>query len=69
MHNRRVHACIKYWCVIVIMLVGTLLLQYFVPASVRLGPSFGYTAAVVGMSDRVESTVFKVRQMYTAQYS
>jgi len=55
-----VQAAVKYWFVLVVMLVGTLLLQYFVPASVQLGPSFGYTAAVVGMSDRVESTVFKV---------
>lgn len=60
LRNRRVHAAIKYWCVLVLMMVGTLLLQYFVPVSTRFSPTFGYTAAVVGMSDRVESTVFKV---------
>jgi hypothetical protein len=63
LRNRRLHAAIKYWCVLVVMMVGTLLLQYFVPVSARLSPSFGYTAAVVGMSDRVESTVFKVSCM------
>lgn len=58
--KRRVQAAIKYWSVLVLLFVGTLLLQYFVPVAGRLNPSFGYTAAAVGMSDRVESTVFKV---------
>jgi hypothetical protein len=60
--NRRVQAAVKYWGVLVIMMVGTLLLQYFKPVVARMNPTFGYTAVVVGMSDRVESTVFKVRQ-------
>lgn len=60
LRNRRVQAAFKYWCVLVLMLVGTLLLMYFVPVSAMLSPTFGYTLAAVGMSDRVESTVFKV---------
>lgn len=60
LRNRRVQAAIKYWAVLVVMLVGTLMLEYFLPVAARLNPSFGYTAAAVGMSDRVESTVFKV---------
>lgn len=58
--SRRVQAGAKYWTVLTLMLVGTLLLQYFVPPSARYGPSFGYSAAAIGMSDRVEATVFKV---------
>lgn len=58
--NRRVQAAVKYWCVLVVVMVGTLLLQYFLPVVARMNPTFGYTAVVVGMSDRVESTVFKV---------
>jgi hypothetical protein len=41
-------------------MVGTLLLLHFVPTSYRYAPNFGYSAAAVGMSDRVESTVHKV---------
>jgi hypothetical protein len=35
-------------------------LLYFVPTAYRYAPNFGYSAAAVGMSDRVESTVHKV---------
>lgn len=54
-------AAIKYWGVLTVLLVGTLLLMYFRPILARYGPSFGFTAAAVAMSDRVESTIFKVR--------
>jgi hypothetical protein len=58
--NRRVQAVFKYWSVLTLLMVGTLLLMYFVPLIGRFNPSFGFTAAAVGMSDRVESTLFKV---------
>lgn len=45
------------------VLVGILVLMHYVPESVKLAPNFGYSAAAVGMSDRVESTVFKVTWM------
>lgn len=69
LRNRRVQAAIKYWGVLMVMMVGTLLLMYFVPVTAFFGPSFGYTLAAVGMSDRVESTVFKVGLHDTAQHS
>jgi hypothetical protein len=65
LRNRRVQAAVKYWAVLVVVMVGTLLVMYFVPQSARWSPSFGYTAAAVGMSDRVESTVSKVRRSCT----
>jgi hypothetical protein len=62
LRSRRVQAGAKYWAVLMLMLVGILVLQYLHPRSIAMGPSFGYTAAAVGMSDRVEATVFKVRR-------
>jgi hypothetical protein len=58
--GRRFRAGLKYWIVLSCVMVGTLLLLYGVPTSYRYAPNFGYSAAAVGMSDRVESTVHKV---------
>eukprot|EP00775_Hariotina_reticulata_P009285 gene9285-9450_t len=58
--GRRFQAGVKYWFVLSAVLVSILVLMYFVPESIRLAPNFGYSAAAVGMSDRVESTVYKV---------
>lgn len=58
--SRSVQAVLKYWSVLTLLMVGTLLLMYFMPIIGRFNPSFGFTAAAVGMSARVESTLFKV---------
>jgi hypothetical protein len=59
--GRRFVAGLKYWIVLAGVMVATLALLYSVPTSYRYAPNFGYSAAAVGMSDRVESTVHKVR--------
>jgi hypothetical protein len=58
--GRRFIAGLKYWTVLSCVMVATLMLLYFVPSSYRYAPNFAYSAAAVGMSDRVESTVHKV---------
>jgi hypothetical protein len=51
----------KYWLVLSMMLVATLLSLHYDPALVSLNPAFGYVAASLAMSERVEATVSKVR--------
>lgn len=58
--GRRFIAGLKYWCVLTAVMVTILVIQYKVPQASRYAPNFAYSAAAVGMSDRVESTVFKV---------
>ncbi|KIZ00884.1 hypothetical protein MNEG_7079 [Monoraphidium neglectum] len=69
--GRRFIAGVKYWFVISTVLVALLLVQYHIPSAYRraflppssagaYAPNFGYSAAAVGMADRVEATVFKV---------
>lgn len=61
LRGRRFLAGVKYWFVCSTVLVAVLALQYYVPISYKYAPNFGYSAAAVGMSDRVESTIYKVR--------
>ncbi|WIA41085.1 hypothetical protein OEZ86_004716 [Tetradesmus obliquus] len=58
--GRRFRAGLKYWLVLSCVMVATLALLHGVPTAYRYAPNFGYSAAAVGMSDRVESTVHKV---------
>jgi hypothetical protein len=51
----------KYWLVLSLMLVATLLSLHYDPALVSLNPAFGYVAASLAMSERVEATVSKVK--------
>ena len=59
--GRRFQAGVKYWIVCTTVLVSVLAILYAVPSAARHAPNFAYSAAAVGMSDRVESTVHKVR--------
>lgn len=50
----------KYWLVLVLVYTATLLAMHFDTAIASLTPAFGYVAAVLTMSERVEATVSKV---------
>jgi hypothetical protein len=50
----------KYWLVLSLMLCATLASLHFDPALVSLNPAFGFVAASLAMSERVEATVSKV---------
>jgi hypothetical protein len=51
----------KYWLVLSLMLCATLLSLHYDPALISLNPAFGFVAASLAMSERVEATVSKVR--------
>lgn len=51
----------KYWLVLAVLFEVTLLVLYAVPAIRPLGPAFGFVAASLSMSEKVEATVSKVR--------
>ncbi|KAF8059743.1 Heat shock 70 kDa protein [Scenedesmus sp. PABB004] len=57
---RRVQAGAKYWLVLTACLVATLASMHTSPPLVRVSPAFGYIAASLAMSERVEATLTKV---------
>lgn len=54
-------AAFKYWLVLVIVFEVTLVIMYAEPAIRPLNPAFGFVAASLAMSEKVEATVSKVR--------
>lgn len=51
----------KYWLVLCIVFEVLLVVLYAVPVVRPLNPAFGFVAASLSMSERVEATVSKVR--------
>lgn len=60
MAQRTFQAAAKYWLVLSLVLVATLLTLHFDPYIATLNPAFGYVAASLAMAERVEATVSKV---------
>lgn len=53
-------AGVKYWTVLVVVYTATIIAMHYDSAIATLTPAFGYVAAVLTMSERVEATVSKV---------
>lgn len=57
-----VQAAFKYWLVLVLVFEVTLMVMYSQPVMRPLNPAFGFVAASLAMSEKVEATVSKVSQ-------
>jgi len=64
-----VQAGFKYWLVLCIVFEVTLVVLYALPLTRPLNPSFGFVAASLTMSERVEATVSKVSAGFWLQGS
>eukprot|EP00879_Flechtneria_rotunda_P012322 GHRR01012869.1.p1 GENE.GHRR01012869.1~~GHRR01012869.1.p1 ORF type:complete len:957 (+),score=306.37 GHRR01012869.1:270-3140(+) len=56
----RFQAGCKYWLVLAVVFVATVLSLHFDAVIASLSPAFGFVAAALAMSERVEATVSKV---------
>jgi hypothetical protein len=56
-------AAFKYWLVLVTVFEVTLMVMYSQPVMRPLNPAFGFVAASLAMSEKVEATVSKVNQL------